>query len=281
MPNNYTVTNYQLQAWAKFLPWCPYHKEVNDFSTFDMFMDKLKSGENFHVARYNDGEWVFMHRIQPHFNRFVAKNGHNLAEIIDISARLSKIYDSYPDYYIGIDSTTRALKGLVTPGKQGVEKRIKLTKNLIYGDVFNAATIKYGIKCFTDPLADRYVITVGPKHMVNLGISDKHVTTPHNNCWRDSEVIESKVQKLLDECLDKNPVILYSCSLLAKLLVDIFYNKYKDDITQMDIGSCIDPWCGIFSRPWHTDIITYYNRYQKGQNGTTYKTESEKMIEGQ
>lgn len=252
------VTN-DTPLWKKYLEFAIYHKNAADTSEFEDLMKKIENKTSFHIARYCDGEWVFILQIKPHINDCITKNHHPREEVLAISEKLAKIVDSKPEYYIGIDSTTRAMYGLIADAKMQYKEKVSKIKNIVYGDLFNAATIRYGIKALLEPLQKRTVISVGPAYMESLGIAKVHISVLHNNCWREAEQIEKQLDVLIEENLNNQPVILYSCSMLAKLLVDINYHKYRDKITQMDIGSCIDPWCGVMSRPWHHLLAAHYH----------------------
>jgi len=245
------------KVWTRLAQVAPYHKNREDFSGFNSLMNKIYNLESVHIARYNDGEWTFMLRIEPHYSKFMRDNNHREDEVEKISQNLLQIIKSSPGYLIGIDSTTRAKKGLISPKRKEYTEIIKSVNNIVYGDMFNTATIWFGLDALLDPLKDRHTISVGPAYMADLKMC-QHITVAENNCWRDAEKLENTVNEAIEGCLSKHPVIVYSCSLLAKLLVDIFYHKYKDKISQLDIGSCIDPWCGIISRPWHKELMFHY-----------------------
>lgn len=248
----------QSEAWKAYIRCAAHHTEIKDFTLFDEMMQKIRDGDNFHVARYNDGEWVFMLRIEPFFSRFIKDHGHDKQEVIEISEKLLSIIDSSPDYYIGVDSTTRAHQNLINSQAPIFEKKIKNLKKLIYGDIFNAATVRFGIDALIVPLKTRFVILVGPEYMSKLQIPSIHVQVPLTNCWNQSARIQEQLDTIIKNNLDQNPVIIYSCSLLAKFLVDAFYHKYQDQISQLDVGSCIDPWCGFISRPWHFELVKHF-----------------------
>jgi len=232
------VTN-DTHLWRIYKDWAPYHPELENFSTFEELMGKIRREEPFHVARYNDGEWAFMLRIEPYYSKFIAAHGHNEAEIRQISDKLLQIIEKPPSYYIGIDSTTRALRGLIYPVREIFQEKIDIINNIIYGDIFNAATIRFGINCLKQPLKDRLLISVGPEYMVNLG-ANYHITVPENNCWVQYAFIKKLLLEKITQVLEKKPVILYSCSLLAKLLIDEVQTQYYYKVTQLDLGSCID-----------------------------------------
>jgi len=259
------VTKYS-KVWWKLSRISPYHESRGNFDEFNCLMDKVANKESVHVARYNDGEWTFMLQIEPHYSSFMHKNGHDKNESDAISSRLLEIIKRPPSYCIGIDSTTRALKGLIIPKRGEYKKIIEPIKNIIYGDVFNTATVWFGITALTNPLKKRHTITVGPSYMPRLGMSKHHIEVPDNNCWHQTEELQKQVDSIIKESLDKKPVVVYACSFLSKLFVDIFYNKYGDKISQLDIGSCIDPWCGVVSRPWHRELIDHYRIERKPDN---------------
>jgi len=238
-------------AWDVFKQYCPHHPALDDFTDFKALMSKIRAGESTQIARYNDGEWIWMLQIQPHYMRYMVNYGGNKAEVDKISEKLLGIIDSCPDYWIGVGSTTRAGQGITETRKKEIDLKLSRLNKLTYGDIFNAATIKMGINPLIEPLRERKVITVGPDYMKKLGISDDHVSVPVKNCWEQAD----KIQKLLQEKTTGHPVVLYSCSLLAKYLIDVNYRLLGDEITQLDLGSCIDPWCGITSRPWHRYLL--------------------------
>jgi len=252
------VTN-RSTLWQSMKKWAPFHEDIEDFSEFNRLVDRIKKNESFHVARYNDGEWVFMLQTEPYFSKYIRNHGHNQEEVIAISKKLLSIIEKQPEYYIGIDSTTRALRGTILTKRETFSELIKPLKNVIYGDIFNLATVRFGITALTEPLKDRTIITMGPDYMNKLGISKLHISVPSNNCWSQANKLEATLRGHIIGNLKNHPVILYSCSLLAKLLIDNCYHSFGDKITQLDIGSCIDPWCGLASRPWHRELAKHYN----------------------
>ena len=193
-------------------------------------------------------EWVFLLRLEPNFSMCITDYKHNLKEAEKIADKLLSVIDSKPSYYIGIDSTTLSTPPFATSGR--FLEKIKPLQ-VVYGEMFNAATLWHGIDVLCNPLKQRKVITVGPEYMKKLNLSADHISVPPRGCWILADQVESQAKKLIEPLLNEHPVIVYSCSLLAKWLIDVFYRKYGNKITQLDVGSCIDPWCGINSRPWH------------------------------
>jgi len=248
---------HESNFWIKYKTFAAFHEDIDNFDMFNEFMDKIKAGDNFHVSRYNDGEWVGMLQIEPYKSTFIKRFGHDKKGFEEVSEKMLAIIDSLPEYYIGIDSNTRALRGLIAGERDACKLRMDALSNVIYGDIFNAATIKFGIDALFGPLKKRYTISIGPPYMAALGAS-AHVIVPTSGCWLGADRIEAHLGEIIDKNLSKNPVIVYSCSFLAKILIDAFYKKYKNNISQLDVGSCIDPWCGIRSRPWHLEQAKHY-----------------------
>jgi len=250
------VTDSSL-LWKVYTKWAEFHPNIKDFSEFNLLVNKLRNFQSFHLARYNDGEWIFMLQLEPYYSRFIEEHGHDRLEVEEISKQLLAIIDSSPEYYIGIDSMTRAKRGYINSHYKQFQAHSEHLNHLLYGDIFNAATIRHGIWALFRPLKKRYTISVGPSYMSKLGTRE-HLSVSQNNCWRYSDSIEDQLEEKISSVLHQHPVVLYSCSLLAKLLVDKFFHRYGKNITQLDLGSCIDPWCGTVSRPWHRELMQHY-----------------------
>lgn len=244
-------------AWKAFATSAPHNPNLLDFKKFTEFNNNLLNKVPFHVSRFNDGEWVFMLQTEPYYSHYIQRSRYPIQEVKDISTKMLSIIDSKPPYYIGIDSTTLAGVGSIKTDYEVFQKKI-MGLNVVYGEIFNAATVMYGLDALRRPLKDRWVLTVGPEYMQYLHLGHQHIVVPSKSCWNAASSIEKQVEDALSAQLEKHPVVLYSCSLLAKWLVDVMYNKFENSITQLDIGSCIDPWCGVSSRPWHPALSEHY-----------------------
>jgi hypothetical protein len=80
--------------------------------------------------------------------------------------------------------------------------------------------------------------------------------------FKEEEIIklEQNVSEQINIYKDENPVILYSCSVPAKIMSHNFYKKYGKTITQIDMGAIWDPYCGKKTRPYHEKVL---NRLKK------------------
>jgi hypothetical protein len=169
-----------------------------------------------------------------------------------------KIIQSNPEYYVSVNAGTFHERAGI------VWSYIKNLKNLYVGEVFRRKLVEEGIDEFIEVLKTRTVIVVGPKWFTHLEslFNHTHVLSPFGTLFKDEEVIklESKVSEEIEKVIDLNPVILYSCSIPAKLMSDKFYNQHKNKITQIDMGSIWDPYCGKKTRPYHEKVL---NRLKK------------------
>jgi hypothetical protein len=110
---------------------------------------------------------------------------------------------------------------------------------------------------FFDSLKSRNVVIVGPSYLKMNMFEYTHIVTPEVGAWDYLEKIRIEIRKAISA--SKDPVILYSCSLAAKLLIRDFHKQLGDSITQIDTGSVFDPYAGVDSRSYHSDVIKRLN----------------------
>jgi len=221
------------------------------------FLNKLKNNESFSVARYNDGEWIPMLRLDYAGNSptpiISSKYNHNHWVWGESGQKyvddyLMPIIKSKPKYYIGISSQVLKKKYMIEnvfPHLNGLQ--------LCDGFLFVRLSLTGEMQKYFDEFKKRNVIVIGPDYCKNMNkyFDFYHVETPNsNNVWTESERISKDVEILLNN-LDKNEniVLLYACSYVAKKLIDDFYHKYKN-ITQIDMGSAVCPYSDAFVRSY-------------------------------
>ena len=103
-------------------------------------------------------------------------------------------------------------------------------------------------------LKQRNVILVGNVNMTEVTFkfmnnitSFNHIVISEVDCWLEYK----DVLKRLIANYTKDVVILYCASMMSEVLIDDIYNIYGEDVTQIDIGSAFDPYCGVKSRSYH------------------------------
>lgn len=210
------------------------------------FLKKLEEKINFSLVRYGDGEWGCILQDKKIIKRLIENNKE---KAIVFSKKFFKILESKPNYYFGVQPRAESLF------KDKIEIFYKDFQNVVDGDIFHNMSENIGLKQFIKSLSKRTVILVGPKYLENLNFNFIHIVTPENNVWESYIKVKNTVKKTINIHKTDNPVILYSCSFVAKVLIHEMYNIYFDNITQIDTGSLFDPYCGLYTRNYHKKVL--------------------------
>ena len=232
-----------------------------EYFSYPVLVKKILEKENFTMVRYQDGEWTCMLKIEPHFTNKIPKYGLEIDHLGDV---LLDIIKENPEYYVSVNAGTfHERSALVWP-------YIKKLKNLFVGEIFRRKSVEEGLDDFIEALSSRRVIVVGPSWFGPLKdlFDHIHILSPLMNPknkfigFKEEEIIklEKNVSDQIGIYKDENPVILYSCSIPAKIMSHNFYKKYGNTITQIDMGAIWDPYCGKKTRPYHEKVL---NRIKK------------------
>ena len=205
------------------------------------YLEYLANFENFSWSRWGDGEW----------NAIKEKHGQNCDKHFyfpDLGSALRDVLESKPDYNI-------SLQNLALTQNKGVEIFERLTAFNEWAPV-NEYLVRLSLKNklgpFFDVLKKRDVIIVGNEKVCNIKqIKCEKIIIPSVNCWYAYLEILQKIKS----AIKKDVVILYAASMMANVLIDNVYNIHKENITQIDVGSVLDPYVGINSRTYHKKVI--------------------------
>lgn len=213
---------------------------IIDNNVEKLIFDNIKNSGKLSIARYNDGEWIAMLKI-THKNLYnVHKVKWNDNAEIFAKNNLMPIVSGSPSYYIGVSTEVLKKDYMVKP-------LYPFIKNftLCDGGLFARWSIDGKIIKLLEQLKGKHVIVIGPEYLSNLTrhIEMSHIITK-NNVWDDYKTIHDSIENIIQE----NSVLLYSCSFVAKKLIDDFHQL---NIIQLDIGAAFDSICGERSRPWH------------------------------
>lgn len=216
---------------------------------FKMILANLKDSKPFSMARWNDGEWIATLKIQDQglYKFHSQKWGEDGQKFVD--KYLYPLIMSKPEYFIGVSSEV-----LKKPHILDNIVRTLIGLNLFDGGLMARWGIINNFVDLFEALSKRNVIVVAPAYYSKIKKHINfvaHVKTAETNVWDDYERIKAELDKQLVGV--KNPVILYSCSFVAKKLIDENYHNHKD-ITQLDIGAAFEPYCGEDTRPWHSPM---------------------------
>jgi len=217
-------------------------EEIYAADKFLEFVDNIKNKQNFSFIRYGDGEWALMLKKNPVYKKAGMKWGPS---ILQTGEWMLNHIKQNPGYIIGIQPLA------LRHWSDEILEIVKDYKNLANSDTFHKNSIKNNLNLLFDELKDRHVILVGPAYLrFNLFEYD-HIVTPEGSAWDRIEILKTRINK----SIKPDSVVLYSCSIAAKLMIRDLYLKHRENITQIDMGSVFDPYAGVDSRSYHSDII--------------------------
>ena len=211
-----------------------WHSDLPD--VFDLICQKLRDREPFSFARYGDGE----------FNAIYGKKGANCdghEYFPDMGKRLREALESKPNYIVGLQPLTLAS-----------ERWPQIQKDFpdiqwVDADSIHNASIDGRLNDLISILYGRAVI-VGPKHLQALvkGNGFGIIEIPSRNCWESYTEVAESIRDVMFSARPYNCVFLLCASMMSEVLVD----EYKDSgYTFIDMGSALDPYCGVKSRRYH------------------------------
>lgn len=208
----------------------------NEKITFARMIDDLQNKKAFKFSRFGDGEWNCM------FGKLGMNcDGHKYYPTLGESLR--RVILSEPKYTVGIQPLSMSYERT----EQIKEFCRDLKINWVNSDVLHNASIDGELYKFTSAIKGRYVIVVGPPHLT--GFFDANVVNiviPPVNCWLAYEEIRQQIEFHIDGV--NNAVVLLAASMMSEVLIDDFADHHH---TFIDIGSVLDPYCGVRSRRYH------------------------------
>lgn len=218
------------------------------------FREKLSNNHNITISRFNDGEWIFMLKIEPYFSQ--KRKKYPSQEILHSSERLLEIINNQPEYNISIDTFSLNDRKI----SKKIQPYLPKIKNRIGSGIFNIWSINTSFTDLFSIFDVRKTIVVGPEFLSNLPFNiQKHILTDLKESVNFPDRTIEELLKYLGDNFEENMIILYSCSFTAKLCIDNLYKKYGNKITQLDMGASLAPFAGVSIRPWHDVMIQEIN----------------------
>lgn len=214
---------------------------------FNLLLQKIENKEDFTFIRICDGEYGMLAFEKSHDNKVDYENIIKVKKELNKLLELKKIGDS--NLLVGIQY-----------GTSFDEEYTDYVNTLDYlkEEGYSCSLISWACVTHKLPLlfsvlvkSKRPLILIGPEYLSKFSLAkfDSHIITPDQNTWEHQNNIESIIESEINK--HKNPILLYCCSITGKIAISKNYIKYKDKITQIDIGSNLDPHVSVFSRPWH------------------------------
>lgn len=201
--------------------------------TYAGMLDNLKSNRSFKFARYGDGEIYCM-------KGRVGQNCDNHLYFPALGERLKQSISEEPDYMVGIQPLS------ISHIPQEVENYFGHFKRLYNADVLHNASIEGTLDKFINALRGRYIVLVGPMHLASFFANCVHIVIPPVNCWNEYVNIRQQLEFHIDGI--NNAVVLLAASMMSEVLISDFSYHHH---TFIDVGSVLDPYCGVKSRKYH------------------------------
>ena len=243
---------------------------------FSDIIYRLNNKENFTFIRLCDGDY---HNI--FFNR--SPDGKvDIDSIRKAAERELYILDLKNDNLIkGIeDNLIVGMQFGTQYDREFVEPLKKYTK--VIEDGYSAALFSWAYA--TDNIEKLFyslrnsgnpIILVGPNYLEDIDRFPiaNHIHTPEDDSWLYQDSIDSQLNRVISEYLneEKNPIILYACSVSAKISSANFYEKYGKFITQLDMGSNLNPYADKPIRGWQIrekskNAVDFFKFYDINEN---------------
>lgn len=221
-------------------------------NVFQHVLDCVKNNTPISLARYNDGEWICMLKLEKNNLYNIHKAKWDDKADIFVKNKLLPIIQSKPEYPIGISTEVLTRLNLINEIWPHINEL-----SLFDGGVFARKSCDIELVKLFNLLKDKKVILLGPEHCQKMKkmFDFTHIKTP-NKIWNHYENIKSTLFNNLQK--SENNIILYSCSFVAKVLIDEVYKQFPNNI-QLDLGAVFEPYCGVDSRPWHKYITVEIN----------------------
>jgi hypothetical protein len=201
--------------------------------TLNGMVDNLKINKPFKFARYGDGEIYCM-------KGKVGQNCDNHVYYPQLGNRLRQAINQEPDYMVGIQPLS------VSHLPQDVENYFSHFTRLYNADVLHNASMDGQLSKFTGALLGHYIVLVGPPHLADYFKECVHIVIPSENCWTEYENVRQQIDFHVDGI--NNAVVLLASSMMSEVLIDDFSDYHH---TFVDVGSVLDPYCGVNSRRYH------------------------------
>lgn len=240
----------KIKAWNY---WAPSIENHSSELIYNRIVENIQTNKHFSLIRLGDGDLKVLlglggTPVLPKYEELFKKS------ILPIL----KISDS--NLIVGIENNT--------PCCELISNNFPLELQNFYDEIspeflknnsviFMHIYANYGLLDLFESFKNRNLIIVGPIYLGKLSIvskSCKYVSTEPENVWESYDTLENQVIDLIENTED--PVILYACTIAGKMLISNLYVRYSD-ITQIDIGSALDPYAGYITRPWQKNELLY------------------------
>ena len=186
-------------------------------------IDKINNNIPFKFSRWGDGEWNCMMGVK-------GKNRDGNEYFRELGRELRAIFDSRPDYYIGLQYGTLYNDNI----RQYIfQKLFELNIDFVNGDIFHQASEFGQLHRFIKALEDKQVFIIGATYFKKLPY--RHIRIPYKNSYFYNDILFRKLNLLKDE------IYLVAAAMNSNVII----HRMPKHVTAIDIGSVLDPYLGI------------------------------------
>lgn len=241
--------NEQIRVWEQYAPTNHRSEEL-----YSEICEKLRNKEHFSFFRLGDGDLKAYLNIpqksiltEPYRKKFV----ETVKPFIEYKCKTND-----PKIIFGVENTTSCMKDLFDKAPKDTQAFFDKVRHT--GALENNSTVwmhqytYHGLGEFFKSLDGRNILVVGHKGLSGLqnSLTFHYIVTKLVCAWEEQKSIQDSLEWYINKYSD--PVILYACSVSGKMLIADLYHKHPN-ITQIDMGSALDPYCNSATRPWQVN----------------------------
>lgn len=219
------------------------------------YVDRLKTGERYSLARYGNGEWdcIFKSRMRTGSGSQLLKVPGLRQGLIDSLVQRSSASDTY---FLGIQSPSYLKRCQLWDKLVGWQQVNCPGIHWHNGNVFHYASMRSTLYPLIEQLRKMELIIVGPPWLEGLKKvfpSMKFVYVRPKNCFATYKDIRSGIVSMLKTC--KAPVVVsFSAGPATKVLINSLHDKVRDGCYLIDFGSLWDIYAGKQTRRYHKRV---------------------------
>lgn len=217
--------------------------DIKHKTIYPDIIDWVKNGQHFSFSRFNDGEWGLILKKEPHYSTIERKWGYSFS---GWSKVLRELVEKPLEYFVGVNPNIARDWG------DDIERVSNRNINMVNSEVIHSLTIGK-FRGFLNLLKTKTTLLVGPDYLGDLTFHTSHIITPEKSVWNYTDKLKSKIKKFLSE--HDNVIIIYCAAMATNILIDDLYDEFGLTITQIDMGSSLDPFAGVVSRSGHENFM--------------------------
>jgi hypothetical protein len=208
---------------------------------------RIKNDESFSFSRWGDGEWQCILGAEG-----ANCDGHQyFADLRVALANCLRRYKNNDEMAFGMQP-----KAIRDMGREIITWLVGYGISIAWynADLLHDESKKRGMEWLHKANEGRRVILVGPDHLEPMARERGYVfvRVESKNAW----LKHATVEKHLYRTIKRSTTILYCAGMMSKVLISHYHRwKPKINLMQIDCGSVFDPYVGVCSRRYHTQIL--------------------------